>query len=163
MKKARKLVSLLCAVMMIFAVVAPVGAAVVSNQMKVDTIYSIDTPYVYPLKPGTEEWFAIEDHSKKVELLQIPEDILTKLTTEALVETVVAYPYLGDMHYFSTLELGYNSVRDHFNGLQELERRPDGMETLLAYYRGEMLRRSEYTLALASVEIILMEGNRADD
>lgn len=120
--------------------------------------YTIDTPYAYPLEPGTDDWFAIEDHSIKVELLQVPENILTKLTTQALVETVVSYPYLNDMHYFSTPELGYTSVRDHFNGLQELERRPDGMETLLAYYRAEMSRRSEYTLALASVEIILLES-----
>ena len=89
--------------------------------------YTIDEPYEYPIEPGTDEWFAIESHAEKVEMLQIPQDVLNEMTTEALVESVVNYPYFPDMDSFSTQELGYETVRNGFNGLQELESRPDGM------------------------------------
>lgn len=104
--------------------------------------YTIDEPYEYPIKPGTDEWFEIEDHVEKIKMLQIPQDVLDKMTTEALVESVVNYPYFPDMDAFSTQELGYEAVRNGFNGLQELESRPDGMSCLAEYYKKQQMNRS---------------------
>jgi hypothetical protein len=114
---------------------------------------TIDEPYEYPITPGTEEWASISSHTEKAEQLQIPQDVLEHMTTEALVETVVNYPYLPDMGAFSTQELGYRSVRDGFNGLQELESRPDGMACLRTYYEAEQANLS--SVARWLVEIIL--------
>ena len=103
--------------------------------------YTIDEPYEYPIQPGTDEWFAIESHADKVEMLQIPQEVLENMTTRALVESVVNYPYFPDMDTFSTPEQGYRAVRDGFNGLQELEARPDGMACLQAGWDIHMVRQ----------------------
>ena len=70
-------------------------------------------------------------------MLQIPQEILENMTTDALVECVVNYPYFPDMDAFSTQELGYKAVRDGFNGLRELESRPDGMSCLSADFENQ--------------------------
>lgn len=54
--------------------------------------YTIDTPYEYPIHSGMEEWKELDDHSVKVELCQIPEEILSEMTTEAL-NTDLIEPY----------------------------------------------------------------------
>lgn len=81
--------------------------------------------YVYPVLPGTDAWNALGSHAEMLAVCQIPEDILCRLTTKALLETVLDYPLMGDMHAYSTMELGFLRVRDQFNGLQELVSRPD--------------------------------------
>jgi hypothetical protein len=86
----------------------------------------ITEPYDYPFKP---------DFSR----CQIPEDILPKLSTPALAETVLNYPMLsyawsayvriGDFDY------GINGLATIFNGLPELFNRKDAGTALLAIYR----------------------------
>lgn len=122
--------------------------------------YTIDEPYEYPIKPGTDEWFSIESHADKVEMLQIPQEILENMTTRALVESVVNYPYFPDMDAFSTPELGYMAVRDGFNGLQELENRPDGMSCLSAYFEDQQAARSaDMTYVVRRAIKITLEEN----
>lgn len=123
--------------------------------------YTIDEPYEYPIKPGTEEWFAIESHSEKVKMLQIPQETLEKMTTQALAESVANYPYLGDMLAFSTSEKGYETVRDGFNGLQELENRPDGISALSEYYESQqMMRSADMSYVVRSAIEITIEENK---
>lgn len=126
--------------------------------------YTIDEPYEYPIKPGTEEWFAIESHSEKVKMLQIPQETLEKMTTQALAESVANYPYLGDMLAFSTSEKGYETVRDGFNGLQELENRPDGISALSEYYESQqMMRSTDMSYVVRSAIEITIEENRIEN
>ena len=134
------------------------GSALAVENTADNSKYTINIPYEYPLQPGTDEWFAIESHSEKAEMCQIPDDILENLSTAALVETVVNYPYFTDMSAFSTPELGYATVRDHFNGLQELEKRADGASTLLSYYQALKNQRADVNfLTFASMEITLQQ------
>lgn len=95
--------------------------------------YTIDTPYEYPILPGTQEWIDLGDVITRREACQIPEDILHDMTTDALLKTVLDYPFLNDIYAFNTLEMGYETVKRRFNGLQELESRPDYLDTLTNY------------------------------
>ena len=49
----------------------------------------------YPIKPGSEEWLNIKDYSKRLELLNIPQDELTNISTNELVKICVDYPQMG--------------------------------------------------------------------
>lgn len=122
--------------------------------------YSINTPYEYPVKPGTEAWFALETHGERAAACQIPEEILSNMTTEALVESVVSYPFITDILLFNSAEDGYTIVRDHFNGLQELEVREDGREALSQYYEHMTSTRSSGLSCLeqAAIETTLLKG-----
>ena len=55
--------------------------------------YSIDTPYSYPVVPGTEEWGERKNLYAKIKACQVPEAILDNRTTEALFQTVLDYPF----------------------------------------------------------------------
>lgn len=96
--------------------------------------YTIDTPYEYPILPGTQEWIDLGDVVSRRESCQIPEDILHNMTADALLETVINYPFMADMYAFDDFQTGYETVKRRFNGLQELANRPDFSDILLSSY-----------------------------
>lgn len=95
--------------------------------------YTIDTPYEYPVLPGTQEWIDLGDTLTRRKACQIPEDILHNMTTDALFQTVLDYPFLTDIYAFNTIQEGYETVERRFNGLQELESRSDYLDVLTNY------------------------------
>lgn len=92
--------------------------------------YKINDPYVYPVKPGMDEWLKLDDHVKKIEACQIPTDILSNMSTDALIETVLSYPLLPEMYAWDSPANGYNAIKSQFNGLKELSIRTDATEKL---------------------------------
>ena len=64
---------------------------------------------------------------------QIPEDILHDMTTDALFQTVLDYPFISDIYAFNNLSTGYETVKRRFNGLQELETRSDYFDVVSNY------------------------------
>lgn len=113
------------------AVILALMFSVMPDTANAGDVYTIDAPYEYPIKPGMDEWDEILDHAAKVEMLQIPEYILEEMTTRALAETVLNYPYLVDMYAYGNTSQGYEIVSETFNGLKELENRLDGLSTLV--------------------------------
>ncbi len=93
----------------------------------------INTPYDYPIKPGTAAWEELKTHDEMVAACRIPENILEKMSTEALTETVLNYPLLVDMFAMPTPYSGYEGTYILFNGLQELAGRKDAITVLNNY------------------------------
>ena len=89
--------------------------------------YSIDTPYEYPITLDMPEWASLTSLQEKLEVCQIPEDILSQLTTPALIETVLDYPLAVNVYAHGGIndgiEVGVEVVSGQFNGLAELRRR----------------------------------------
>lgn len=88
--------------------------------------------YVYPVLPGTDAWNAMST-TERCDACQIPEDILKSLSTRDLLIAVLDYPLMVDMHSYSNMEQGFLSVKNQFNGLQELVSRPDAKEIAEAF------------------------------
>ena len=124
------------------AAVIVVSLFSVIGAVRAEDAYSIDTPYEYPIKPGMDEWDEILDHAAKIEMLQIPEHILDEMTTRALAETVMDYPFLIDMYAYGDTSLGYEVVSETFNGLAELESRPDALSTLVEIQQEQDIQES---------------------
>ncbi len=101
----------------------------------------IDTPYEYPIVPGTSEWAELEDFPSKIEACQIPENILNNISTEALVETVLNYPLFKIYFSYDKATL-YDWYKNIFNGIQELETREDAGNYLLNFYQQENYRKN---------------------
>lgn len=76
------------------------------------------------------------------------------MTTEALLETVLNYPFMINLFAFSTPEQGYNSVYNSFNGLQELTARSDVI-TVLEQYQAKASASSSDELKPVYVKAIL--------
>ncbi|NCE66342.1 hypothetical protein D1159_17640 [Pseudoflavonifractor sp. 524-17] len=140
------------------AAAAGIYTATAESPIDPDSPYSIDIPYEYPIQPGTSEWFGYPTPHDRAAVCQIPEDILGELTTPALVETIVNYPFLIEMSLFVTPEEGYAAVRYCFNGLSELECRPDGGVVLMDYYETCREERPDLCfLDYLAMEIILQQ------
>lgn len=113
-----------------------IGFILSSKDVKAASIqstYIISEPYQYPITPGTNEWNELKTLEERVRACEIPDYILSVLTTEALVESVVDYPLIVYMFAYDTTQMGYEKVISYFNGLQELATRTDALEKLQEY------------------------------
>jgi len=76
--------------------------------------------YEYPVKPGMPEWKEILSHKERVKACQIPETMLTNMTTEDLIETCLNYPIFNEMWFYNSMLDGFEIAAKNFNGFQEL-------------------------------------------
>ena len=52
---------------------------------------TVDTPYEYPVVPGTSEWYELTSLEDKIAICHVDEELLVSMTTPALLETVLNY------------------------------------------------------------------------
>lgn len=102
------------------------------------TSCEISEPYQYPVVPGMAEWANFKSLQEMSEACQIPDDILSNMTTEALVETVVHYPLYINAFAHDTPQMGLSEVKKYCNGLQELYTRDDAIEKIEAFIKEEI-------------------------
>ncbi len=114
-------------------------ASKVGNLKACQTCLSLEKPpgvYIYPLKGGTPEWAALTDHDQKVAACQIPQVALDVMSTEALLQSCLDYPLLGDI----LLNVGVfipgvtKYYTENFSGLLELSKRSDAGEEIYNRY-----------------------------
>jgi hypothetical protein len=84
----------------------------------------ISVPFKYPVVPGTLQWTQRVLTETPWQLCQIPRDILTNLTDQALLLTVLHYPLRGDISAFDSSAKGLEVTIGRFNGLPEFLSRP---------------------------------------
>jgi hypothetical protein len=69
-----------------------------------------------------------------IDACQIPEDVLSGLSTADLTDICLNYPLLGDVLAFDNPNLGLGNLFGNFNGIRELYRRKEVSENLLRHY-----------------------------
>lgn len=134
MGKSLKKVCWVVVVLSVFAGIAFIANAYLKQTAAATPSPTANDVYEYPVYPGDAKW-AEYSPQELTQMLQIPEDILAKLTTEELVKVVVDYPYLSDMFYYNTLKAGIDEISVSFNGLGELLKREDAGICLVEYYK----------------------------
>ena len=124
-------------------------------------------PWDYPVKPGTEAWEQLTNRREAIEVCQIPEDVLSSLSTENLTEICLQYPLLLDVFTPISYERGLDIVFERFNGIRELFKRKDAAKELLRQYQAKMqnlshlegndsdLQKGFFILSIASLELLL--------
>jgi hypothetical protein len=92
------------------------------------------TYYEYPTVPGTAEWGEFETHAEMVAAVQVPDDLLKKMTTEELVVTVLENPLAPLIFAYHTYESGYGDgykiLCNDLNCFRELDNRVDASDKL---------------------------------
>ena len=124
--------------------------AINSNEEKI-------VKFDYPVKPGTEEWKKL-DLSSRRKACEIPENILKKLTTKQLVDIVLEYPYFMDIYAFNSIQVGFKTIYDRFNGLRELLERKDAGSELIEKYKTMNVIEKGNSLQMfdfANIEVLL--------
>lgn len=90
--------------------------------------------YNYPVKPGTAAWSNLPTADAKWLACKIPDSILLKMQTQALIQSWLDFPLRSDIFTASSLQFGMNYMMQNFSGLVELTKRPDNEEALLERY-----------------------------
>lgn len=140
--KMKKLVCMLLVLIFTVLVISVPGAAAEPAE---DASVVPVTHYEYPITPDSPDWFNYTV-LEKVEMLRIPDEILDRMTDEALIDAILAYPFLCDLHAygFGTIDEGIETSRSYFSALDELLSRDTAATSLKTY-------------GLASVESIASE------
>lgn len=93
-----------------------------------------DGTYDYPIDVLDDEWKEFTSVVEMREVTQIPDEVLSSISTKELISLIIDYPLLSEINAFDTLEDGYAHLKENFNGIQEIVTREDAFEELLAAY-----------------------------
>lgn len=86
---------------------------------------SVTAPYQFPVQPGTPEWVELSANARRA-ACRLPAGLAEQMTSEALLETALDYPFNASMYVSSDLE-GMFGKRA---ALAELVTRPDAEEVI---------------------------------
>ena len=111
------------------------------------TVYA---PYQYPDRDRN-----MSSYTWKVRC-EIPEDLLPRLSTPALAETVLNYPRGTEILLDASSEVSAFLVLAQFNGVQELLRRPDGLAVLQEAYAD--MGPEDWEAGRAGLAAVLLSG-----
>ena len=145
-------------ILLIISTLAAWTATAQTNTRPMSSSPRSSDAYIFPVRPGMPEWIELKTFAERLKVCQVPEPILEDMSTEALVETCLNYPFLGNITLFTTLNQGLEAVISNFNGLRELVERQDAGVELLKKYQAinpedfdaswSPTRRGEYSLHL---------------
>ena len=65
----------------------------------------------YPVHPGTEQWNELDSFSERLNAFNIPEGILSEMSTENLVKTFLSYPWWILITSRDNNQAGYNYLK----------------------------------------------------
>lgn len=108
--------------------------AVESFVMPENVIYADDNGdyhYIYtPLSEKWDEWSACDIDLKT----QLPESLIKELSSQNLLNLFLENPAVYDIYLNDTYIAGYQSLKEHFTGCEELMARADYFDCLLDKY-----------------------------
>ena len=106
--------------------------------------YNNIQPYIYPIKPGTNEWAELETLEEMIEVSSVPQKILDKMDTASLVETCMNHPLMINPIAFNNHQLWFEEMLIQNNALNELLTREDARNCLNEYKRNHSGLYSQY-------------------
>jgi hypothetical protein len=129
----------------------------------------IDEPFTFPVRPGTKEWSNLKTEKDRFDAMQVPEDILSRMSSSALVTTCLNFPAFGYMFAYDNIETGLTLLKTKFNGLQELETRDDAGIYLAKVYQlagingfkdqNTQIDEKYWPIKLAWIELVLAQNS----
>ena len=90
--------------------------------------------YEYSVTPGTIAWEELGTFSRRLDACRIPEETLDAMTTDALVDAVVNFPFLLNLMVYNSVSDGFDCLLSQCDALKELLTREDGADKLAEKY-----------------------------
>lgn len=144
-------VTVLCMALLLLAGTAMTGCGTAREETDRNTQFGEETSspkdgeytyeiYEYPVTPKKtpEQWKQLGNHYKKLKACQIPEDILSEMTTRQLLLTCIDNPMAKDEDLLNRSDLSYDyfgNVVSKDNGFKELFKRPDFSAEFAALFK----------------------------
>lgn len=91
--------------------------------------------YTIPFHQNDIKWNSYRNTDERLAALQIPQDVLNKISTDNLIDVCFDFPYLFDFYAYDNQYQGFECLKKEFNGFQELLTRPDVAKVLINRYR----------------------------
>lgn len=107
-----------------------VSADFISEEIVLQPVVS--EPHVYDVLPGTNEWNTMTPQERYLSCY-VSSAEAERMTTSALLETVLNYPYIVDICAFNTFEQGIAITAERFPPLRELLDRDDATAVINGY------------------------------
>jgi len=132
-------------------------------------------PWNFPIKPGMPEWRNFQSNEEMVKACQIPENVLSALTTDELTKICLQYPLLYDIFAFESLFHGLDKLFDDFNGIRELFKRDDVSNSLTTRYIDKVqsmsflnetksdIEKGYFIISISALEALLSRNVTHDD
>ena len=79
-------------------------------------------------------WSKYQSLEEMLAACQIPEDILKLMSTDELIEVCISHPLRTNFVFYNDEIRGARVIINNFNGFQELKRRSDAPEIIIAFY-----------------------------
>lgn len=121
----RKIISLIIAVFMIFAI----GVNVFATNVNSPVDDEFDILSIYDIV-NTNEWNKMS-RAERVSACQISPDKLFSMSTDELAQVVIEYPFFVDILAFDDVKTGYEFLLSECRALQELTKRDDRVYGIL--------------------------------
>jgi len=89
----------------------------------------------FPVKPGTNEWNNIKTEKQRISVMQIPEDVLNRMSSKVLIDACVNFPLFGYYSAFNTPQEGFNIMFSRFNIFNKLCEKDSIGQYLIEIYK----------------------------
>jgi hypothetical protein len=106
--------------------------------------YSFPDAYKYPIKPGTQEWIDLGSRDARANACMITEEILQKISTGGLFESLLSYPFILDYGAWEELQVGFEKLKSENKGFTELYSREDLFHIIYEWYESMSLDCKEW-------------------
>lgn len=103
-----------------------------ANSADQNSSYTVTVPYDYPVLPGTEQWDSLS-MDEKISLTRVDEEIVKRMTTEAVFITTLRYPFIVNVFAYGTANEGIDAVKEYCSSLAELLIREDALQVVESY------------------------------
>lgn len=113
----------------------------------------ISKAYEYKVLPGTDEWEQMTP-DERFESCFIDEEIVSKMTTEALIDTIINYPFFCDLYAYGSFSDGVEHVSKYFPALAEFMSRADANNKLQQYTNKKNLINSNDSLDIKEFGVV---------
>jgi hypothetical protein len=90
--------------------------------------------YHYPVRPGSDEWKALQSSEQMVEVTQVSFSILNSMSTKGLIETCFENPLFLDLYLSNSPQSFYDHYSNTFNVCKVLINKEDAMNKLIERY-----------------------------
>lgn len=123
-----------------YGFLAPVSAENYTKLIASEECTNIPRPadtYVYPIAPGTDAWIKLHEKglNEVIKACQVPDYILRKISTPAVIQTFFDYPFSMELWASSSTYLnGFEKSVGHNSVYIELQKRKDAGKCLLERY-----------------------------
>lgn len=130
-------------------------------------LFSQEVDWEYPIRPGSEGWATLPTTADRVKAIQVPENVLTKLSDRQLLELILDYPFFNSYTLSDNPFDGFQRTMVTLNAYGQLKSRPESLDLILEYYNGmdfsqinrlgESAEIGRFALRVSAIELMITD------